>query len=310
MSMSALGSQLAALSSSSTSQKGLAVSSTRDTTQSIGRGFAHSSKAGHALRTNDVRSRASILYGSAREAADVTTVTLRENAIAALEGLAAEIPTAASLLLSEEFVGNEGLLSEHRLKYERGTSTSAANAEVDKSVCRLLDLMGTVAVQTPPPPGDDANLSDNPTLIAALSVIEYLIRQYQIHANHLTAGRLLYTLLPLQVVRPTAYPGVFGRVLSLVDLQELGLTFLRPFAARQAPPVTRCVYWFSTVLLLSAGFRAQTCRQLHFCAKSTFHNHSEIPTGPSSPDRLQRTPGSPPRLFGSDCELPKSTPTR
>ena len=101
--------------------------------------------------------------------------------------------------------------------------------------------MGTMAVQTPPPPGDEADLSDNPTLVAALSVIEYLIRQYQIHANHLTAGRLLYTLLPLQVVRPTAYPGVFGRVLSLVDLQELGLTFLRPYAARGAPPVTRCV---------------------------------------------------------------------
>ena len=239
--MSALGSQLAALSSSSTSQKGVAVSSTRDTTQSIGRGFAHSSKAGHALRTNDVRSQASILYGSAREAADVTTVTLRENAVSALEGLAAEIPAAGSLLLSEEFEGNEGLLSEHRLKYERGTSSAAANAEVDKGVCRLLDLMATMAVHTPPPPGDKADLGDNPTMVAALRVIEYLIRQYRIHANHLTAGRLLHTLLPLQVVRPTAYPGVFGRVMSLVDLQELGWTFLRLFVSRGAPPVTRCV---------------------------------------------------------------------
>ena len=63
----------------------------------------------------------------------MTTVTLRENAIAALEGLAAEIPAAVSLLLREEFVGNEGLLSEHRLKYERGTSTATANAEVARA---------------------------------------------------------------------------------------------------------------------------------------------------------------------------------
>ena len=170
-------------------------------------------------------------------------MTLRENAVAALEGLAAEIPAAESLLLSEEFVGNEGLLSEHRLKYERGTSTATANAEVDMSVCRLLDLMATAAVQTPPPPGDDADLSDNPTLIAALSVIEYLIRQYQIHANHLTAGRLLYTLLPLQVVRPTAsYPGVFRGVPGPRDPARGTATVLRllspPASSAISPPPT------------------------------------------------------------------------
>ncbi|KAL7543016.1 hypothetical protein ACHAXR_012507 [Thalassiosira sp. AJA248-18] len=248
MSMSSLGAQLSAISSSTTTNNttssGIIRSSSRANNDAIGRGFHHSNKHGHSIQESDVTRRPSILYDNAREAAEVSLITLQENAIAALEQLSNSTTTTTSLWKqNEEFVG---ILSPHNLNnFERGTSTSAHNSQIDKSIGKLLRMLMTMVAECPPPTisssttGNDIN--SNPILLSCLHIIEYLLRKYDIHSRSSTASQLLQTFLPLQIMYPTSYPQLFSRILCLVDLQNTTpeYMFLRQYAARGAPPVTR-----------------------------------------------------------------------
>ena len=263
MSMSTLGNQLSALSSANTSKSGFAHSSSRANDDAVGRGFHHSNKHGHSLLAaaaggggGDVTRRPSVLYDNAREAAEVSTVTLRENAVAAVGRLSAVSSTSASIWKDEEFIGARGLLSVHNLNnFERGTATSQRNLQIDKSIERLLILIMTMVNECPPPAaaaaaagtGDNnessENINSNPVLLSTLQIIEYLLRQYSIHTRPATASMLLQTFLPFDIVQQgttTSYPAIYSRLVSLIDLQTIPeWTFLRPHAARGAPPLGR-----------------------------------------------------------------------
>ena len=257
MSMSNLGDQLAALSNKSTTSAGFTTSTSRDKTQSIGRGFHHSSLHGHSLgTTNNVKEKVSLLYETAREAASVNLVDLREGAVEAVHVLsqaAAEAYDTTStsannntalerMWKSPEFLG--GILSQQNLSYERGMATSQQNQEVDESIEKMLRLIGTMIMEIPPRElgqnGDDDG-DNNPIVLASLQIIEYLLRRYDIHARPNMASLLLQTFLPLQVCYPTSNTSsIFSRIVALVDLQSVPVwTFLRPLAARGAPPLSR-----------------------------------------------------------------------
>jgi U3 small nucleolar RNA-associated protein 10 len=239
--MSALGNQLAALSTKSTAAAGFTHTSTSSNNgglQEIGRGFHNSS----------VSKRPTILYGSAREAAGVTLDTLRENAVNSLDILAEEVSAGEALWKDSAFIGPQaGLLSLHNLtNFERGTSTPAQNVEVDKNLERLLDLLMTMLAEQSPPPAsstsgeEEYDVNSNPILLACLHVIEYLLRKYNIHSRPQTARALLQTFLPLQITTTSAYPQLFQRVLALVDLQSMPeWTWLRPYASMGSPPLNR-----------------------------------------------------------------------
>ena len=199
----------------------------------------------------------SILYQTAREAAEVNLIDLRESAVAALEVLSETVGDAYEssstnalerMWKSPEFIGHgNGLLSQSHLSYERGMATAQQNQEVDESIQKLLRLIGTMLMEIPPKElGDDSSSGggggdDHPIILSCLQIVEYLLRRYDIHARPNTASMLLQTFLPLQVCYPTSNTaGIFSRIVALVDLQSVPMwTFLRPFAARGAPPLSR-----------------------------------------------------------------------
>ena len=126
-------------------------------------------------------------------------------------------------------------------------ATSQQNQEVDESIEKMLRLIGTMIMEIPPRElgqSDDNNGDDgdnNPIVLASLQIIEYLLRRYDIHARPNMASLLLQTFLPLQVCYPTSTTSsIFSRIVALVDLQSVPVwTFLRPLAARGAPPLSR-----------------------------------------------------------------------
>ena len=266
MSMSTLGNQLAALSSSKSSSHnnaGIVNSTSRTNNDGIGRGFHHSNKVGYSTLINGgigdgVKRRPSILYDNARDAAEVSLVTLHENAISSLSHLSnssneASITTTTlqqqQLWNDAQFINTQnGLLSLHNLNnFERGTSTLQENELVDASIVQLLKLLMTMVTECIPPPSssssDDINIinSNNPILLSCLHIIEYLLRKYEIHTRPLTSSMLLQTILPLQIIHPSSYyTQLFKRVISLMDLTLLPTwTFLRPYVAQSAPSVNR-----------------------------------------------------------------------
>ena len=187
-------------------------------------------------------------------------MTLRENAVAALEAIAAQQQQQQqfgggddelirSIYMADDFVNRaSGLLSNHNLtNFERGTATLAQNQLIDNSIDALLTLLGTLVCERPHRPGnnDAADAAaNNPMLTSILQIIEYLIRHYQIHARNNTAHMLLRTFLPIHLT----HPQLFQRILSLIDLQSAGATsgsaagtwaFLRQYAARGARPMNQ-----------------------------------------------------------------------
>ena len=265
MSMSTLGNQLAALSSASTSNNnaGIVNSTSRTNNDGIGRGFHHSNKVGYSTLMNGggggigdggVKRRPSILYDNARDAAEVSLVTLHENAISSLSHLSSscnEASTATTLHQQQQQLWNDaqfintqnGLLSLHNLNnFERGTSTLQENELVDASIVQLLKLLMTMVTECIPPPSSSSSENDyinskNPILLSCLHIIEYLLRKYEIHTRPLTSSMLLQTILPLQIIYPSSYyTQLFKRVISLMDLTLLPTwTFLRPYVAQGAP---------------------------------------------------------------------------
>jgi len=204
-----------------------------------------------------VKEKVSILYDSAREAAAVNLIDLREAAVSALDVLSEAASEAyddnndnnnnnalVRMWKSPEFMG--GILSQHNLSYERGMATSQQNKEMDDEIEKMLRLIGTMVMEIPPKElvqGDSGGGggNDHPIVLASLQIIEYLLRRYEIHARPNTASMLLQTFLPLQVCYPTSNTAaIFSRIVALVDLQSLPTwTFLRPYAARGAPPLSR-----------------------------------------------------------------------
>ena len=269
MSMSTLGNQLAALSSSKSSSNnnaGIVNSTSRTNNDGIGRGFHHSNKVGYSTLMNGggggigdgVKRRPSILYDNARDAAEVSLVTLHENAISSLSHLSSSSHEASTTTLQRQqqqqlwndaqFINTQnGLLSLHNLNnFERGTSTLQENELVDASIVQLLKLLMTMVTECIPPSStrsDDINNinSNNPILLSCLHIIEYLLRKYEIHTRPLTSSMLLQTILPLQIIYPSSYyTQLFKRVISLMDLTLLPTwTFLRPYVAQGAPSVNR-----------------------------------------------------------------------
>jgi hypothetical protein len=260
--MSNLGDQLAAL--SSTTSTGFVQSTSRSKTDSIGRGFHHSSIHGHSLGGGGVvKEKVSVLYENAREAAAVNLIDLRDSAVDALNVLSAAASEAycstsnsttndsnnaalEPMWKNSEFIGQNGLLSHHNLSYERGMATSQQNKEIDQSIEKLLHLISTLIMEIPPQEFsqdyNNNNNNNNPILLSSLQIIEYLLRRYEIHARPNTSAILLQTLLPLQVCYPTSKTtsSIFSRIVSLIDLQMIPTwTFLRPYAAKGAPPLSR-----------------------------------------------------------------------
>jgi len=235
--MSNLGDQLAALSSTNnnkSSSSGFVTSTSRNKTQSIGRGFHHSSLHGHSLHhsggSDAAKAKVSILYDNAREAASVSLIDLRESAVNALDVLSVAVGEAYSsndddansassslvrMWKSPEFIGqNNGLFSQHNLSYERGMATSQQNKEIDESIQRMLNLIGTMIMEIPPRELVQGDEEDHPiVLLSCLQIIEYLLRRYEIHARPNTAEMLLQTFLPLQVCYPTSNAGPSFHVL-------------------------------------------------------------------------------------------------
>jgi len=251
MSMSTLGNQLAALSSSSKSTSAgiVPTGTSRDTNiESIGRGFHHSNKHGHSVLDNsknvNVKNRPSILFDNGREAAEVSLITLRENAMSTLLSLS-EVPTTNPQLWKDpEFINtNNGLLSLYNCNnFERGTTTFQDNITIDKSIERLLKLLMSMVTECPPPSSseNENDINSNPILVSCLHIIEYLLRKYEIHTRPSTSRMLLQVFLPLQIIHTTAYPMIFSRVLSLIDLTTISeYTFLRPYASLGSPPLNR-----------------------------------------------------------------------
>ena len=242
--MSSLSNQLSALTSHA---KGFAHSPSA--AGGIGRGFHHSSKHGHSILAGSgdiggLKRKPSILYENAREAANIPLVVLKENAVRGLNVLKDAVEDAYGVdnTSMERYVTMERLLDVHSLSFERGTSTPAANKEVDGSIAIMLKFLTTMMGECPPPSSGDADFADNPILIPCLQIIEYLIRRYDVHSRSDCASLLIASFLPLQLTYGTAYPQLFPRVLGLVDLQSAGggmWSFLRPFAAAESPPFNR-----------------------------------------------------------------------
>ena len=220
--MSSLSNQLSALTSTT---KGFAHAAETGN-KGIGLGFTHSTKHGHSITADNVKRRASVLYDNARAAADVPEVSLRENAVEALTTLREATGGPADVEI-------EKLLDIHSLNFERGTSTSLQNKEIDASIDKLLSFLTTVVAECPP----SDEVEDNPLLMASLQIIEYILRKYEIHARD---SNLLTVFLPLI----TTYPQLITRVLGLLNLQSANggmWYFLRPYASAESPPVNRGV---------------------------------------------------------------------
>ena len=231
--MSSLSNQLSAL----TSKSGFAHSAETDATGKIGLGFAHSSKHGHSIHSDNVKRKPSVLYDNAREAANVPDGILRENAAEALTALRRAVGYTTSSNNNKDL---EKLVDLHSLEFERGTATQAQNADIDKSIDGMLQFLMTCVAECPPPPpsSDGAAIVDNPFLLHSLQIIEYLLRKYDIHSRD--NSNLLPVVLPLL----SSYPNVIQRVLGLLNLQSVNggmWSFVRPYAAAESPPLNRTV---------------------------------------------------------------------
>ena len=78
---------------------------------------------------------------------------------------------------------------------------------------------------------------ENPSLLASLQIIEYLLRKYEIHTRD---SHLLSVFLPII----SSYPELLQRALGLINLQSVNggmWSFLRPYAAAESPSVNRVV---------------------------------------------------------------------
>ena len=153
--------------------------------------------------------------------------TIRENAVDALRELYTVLGPrdARSEYLNSKAV-MEDLFGPQTIKQERRMNTIDKNKELDESLCELLVVLS------------GTHDSAEPHGRCVLHILEYLLRRYEIHIFNKTADKLLTTYLAQHE------SNLFSRILQLIDLALVdGNTwvFARPFAAKNAPTMTRPV---------------------------------------------------------------------
>jgi hypothetical protein len=208
MSLSTLGSQLAALNAPG-KNLGSALPSSRRHDDAVGRGISHSVQLGHSISKKNHLFKASIIYEDARKAADVPLVTIRENCVSSLRQLES---------LDAEFGTFVDSLCKNTYQQERGLVTAAENERTDELVESLLYRLALRM-------GSTANNS-KVTTASCLHVVEFLLRRYDMHLRPKTAGTALLVMLPLHE------EPFFLRLVQLIDLANMpAWAFLRPYAA-------------------------------------------------------------------------------
>jgi hypothetical protein len=208
MSLSTLGSQLAALNAPG-KNLGSALPSSRRHDDALGRGISHSVQLGHSESKKSHLFKPSIIYEDARKAADVPLVTIRENCVSSLRQLESIDPEFGTFVDS---------LCKNTNAQERGLVTAAENERTDNLVESLLYRLALRM-------GSTANNS-KVTTASCLHVVEFLLRRYDMHLRPKTAGTALLVMLPLHE------EPFFLRLVQLIDLANMpAWAFLRPYAA-------------------------------------------------------------------------------
>ena len=230
MSLSALGSQLAALSKAPGSGNvGSSLSQSKRHEDAIGRGLTHSVQVGYSVANKSATYKASIIYEDSRKASDVPLTTIRENCVASLRKLEETDPMFGSFV--------ESLCNPN--SPERALMTQKDNDKVDKAIDDLLFRLGL-------------HMSSKSTTTSCLHVMEFLIRRYDIHARSKSATTALLALLSHHE-QP-----YFLRMLQLIDLASVPTwTFLRPFAV---PGARVARLEFSKNASKDTAFTRELCR--------------------------------------------------
>lgn len=239
MSMSSLGRQLAALQQQQqgggSRNAGSTLPTTRRHEDAIGRGVGHSVQlgysggAGASSGSASVKYKPSILYEDSRTASDVPLTTIKENAVASFRHLQTDVDPTCGVYISTLCDNNNTAITggqqqqHHGIMFERGLKTSSENESIDKQIEELLFRLSfylssssSYAVK-----GDSDHV-----LSSCLHVIEFLLRQYDLHLRPRIASAALLAFLPHHE------EPFFLRLLQLIDLANLPeWTFLRPYAA-------------------------------------------------------------------------------
>jgi len=193
--MSTLQSQLAAISSRAGNYPGLRHSISKKHEESIGRGFQYSVQHGYAPVTDANKfHRASILFSSAREAADVPLSTLEGNSRAAITELTESLgPSAETRILTDHSIFRQDCLS--------------------RTINQYLLVLSTLIPQS------------REMALPCWHIIEFLLRKHDIHVRHM---EFVFLLLPCAHI----YPEVFHRFLQLIDVaSHTSYIWMRPYAA-------------------------------------------------------------------------------
>lgn len=197
---SALKAQLAALNGTAGKHPGLTVAGTLRHEDAVGRGIDYSLQRGQVVYNRGLGLKATLVYASPREAADIPLQTLQENCQEALRSLSEILPSLSSA--SVVLCGNE----------------EASKAYLQRLLVRLCILLGE---------------KDEAVTTSCLHVLEYLLRRYEIH-RHLMED-LVWTMLP----HHQQLTNLWHRTLLLVDLaSHPSYLWLRPFADPRRPAPT------------------------------------------------------------------------
>ena len=140
------------------------------------------------------------------------------------------------------------LFSERSLSFERGMASKDMNKATDEKIFSLLDLLATAFSPTGQESSSGQQLQSSS--IAALHVLEYLVRRFDIHARENTAHALLVTILPyhdqyLTSDKSKFSNSLFHRIVRLINVAEIfnqSWIFLRPYASKSSPPPTRSLF--------------------------------------------------------------------
>jgi hypothetical protein len=220
MSHSSLSAQLASLHTKNTT-------SSRQTSDAVGRGIHHNANSGHTILNGSTRHKPSVIHADSRAAAmaDVPFSTMRENAVVSLQFLSQH--SSPLFELSGENLPWQTLFGSKSIKHERGLNSPDTNAKFDGMVKEALYLLSTAW-------GDAASTiaSSSNTLLqlgtnipaSVLHALEYLVQKYYAHVYN--AEHLLVAFLPHHETF------LFDRLLQLIDLAQMPQwAFLRPYSA-------------------------------------------------------------------------------
>ena len=202
---SSLQAQLAALSGSSGKHPGSTFATNKRHDEAIGRGVDYHVQQGQVIRhysgSDSLLHRATLVYETPRQAADVPLSTLQEECVDALNDLTTLLPALASA--PANICG----------------PTDASPTTLHRLILHITILLGE---------------NDTQVTTQCLQVLEYLLRRYQIHQFEFMED-LVWTLLPHHQQLANAW----HRCLMLVDLaSHSSYLWLRPYADPQRPAPT------------------------------------------------------------------------